>query len=141
MPPEFQINNRILGRDNLKHAEAVDSISHNQYGSWKYHKSVNICLNKKLVCDVLIQKKRAGYVEIVDTFGAYERISRSIVVLTLLSFGIPQQVCRVLFSTLQKAKHCIKPDFGRSEAVLYGNEAMSLSVIGKGKEWGQACGA
>ena len=89
--------------------------------SRKHHKSMNTCLNKKLVCDVFRQKKRAGAVAISDAKGCYDVISHPIAVLTLMSFGVPPKVCKVLFSTLQKTKHHIKTGFGRSEAV-YGDE-------------------
>lgn len=131
MSPEFQINNKMIGRNILKHAEQADAVADDQHGSRKHHMSINTCLNKKLVCDVFRQKKRAGAVAILDAKGCYDAISHPIAVLTLMSFGVPQKLCRVLFSTLQKAKHHIKTEFGRSEAV-YGNEAVPIMGIGNG---------
>ena len=52
-----------------------------------------------------------------------------------MSFGVLHLVCKVLFQTLQQAKHHIKTGFGRSEAV-YGNEDASLSGIGQGNGLG-----
>ena len=52
MSPEYQINNKMIGRNILKYAEAANAVAANQHGSRKHHKSTNICLNKKLVCDV-----------------------------------------------------------------------------------------
>ena len=135
MSPEFQINNKMIGRNVLKHAENADGVADDQHGSRKHHKSINTCLNKKLVCDVLCQKKRAGAVVILDAKGCYDAISHPIAVLTLMSFGVPQKVCRALFSTLQKAKHHIKTRFGRSDAV-YGNEAVPIMGIGQGNGLG-----
>ena len=52
-----------------------------------------------------------------------------------MSFGVPQKVCEVLFSTLQKAKHHIKTGFGRSDAV-YGDEQVPVMGIGQGNGLG-----
>ena len=81
------------------------------------------------------RKKRAGAVAILDAKGCYDAISHPIAVLTLMSFGVPQKVCRVLFSTLQKAKHHIKTGLGRSEAV-YGDEQVPIMGIGQGNGLG-----
>ena len=106
-----------------------------RHGSRKHHKSINTCLNKKLVCDILCQKKRAGAVAILDAKGWYDAILHPIAVLTPMSFGVLQHVCKVLFSTLQKAKHHIKTGFGRSEAV-YGDEQVPITGIGQGNGLG-----
>ena len=116
MSPKFQINNKMIGRNILKHAETANAVAADQHGSRKHHTSINTCLNNNLVCDVLRQKNRAGAVAISDVKGCYDAISHPIAVLALMSFGVPQQVCKVLFSTLQKARHHIKTGFGRSEA-------------------------
>ena len=117
MSPEFQINNKMIRRDILKYVEATGALADDQCGSRKYHKSINTCLNNKLVCDILRQKKRAGSVAILNAKGAYYVILHSIAVLVLMSCGVLQKVHNVLFSTLQKAKHHIKTSFGRSGAV------------------------
>ena len=74
------------------------------------------------------QKKRAGAVAILDAKGCYDAISHPIAILALMSFGVPQRVCKVLFSTLQKVKHHIKTGFEWSEAV-YGDEPVPIMGI------------
>ena len=101
MSPEFQFNNKMIDQNILKHAEAANAVTADQHGSRKHHKSINSCLNKKLVCDVFRQKKQAGAVAILVAKGCYDAISRPIAVLTLMSFDISQKVCKDLFSTLQ----------------------------------------
>ena len=97
MSSEFQINTKMLGRNVLRHAEAANEVPVDQHGSKKYHKSINTCLNKKLVYDVLRQKKRAGAVALLDAKGCYDDIAYPIAVLTLMSFGVPQRVCKIIF--------------------------------------------
>ena len=53
MSPEFQINSKMIGLNVLCHAEAANAVAADQHSSRKHHKSINTCLNKKLVCDVL----------------------------------------------------------------------------------------
>ena len=135
MPPEFQINNKMFGRNVLRHAGAANAVAADQHGSRKHHKSINTCLNRELVCDALRQKKRVGDVEILDAKGCYDAISHPIAVLTLMRFGVPQHVCKVIFSTLQKAKHHIKTGFGQSVAV-YCDEEVPIMGIGQGNGLG-----
>ena len=125
----------MIGWNILKHAEAANAVAADQHGSRKHHKSINTCLNKKLVCDVFRQKKRASAVAILDAKGSYDAIFHPIVVLTLMSFGVPQKMCKILFSTLQMAKHHTKTGFGRSEAV-YGDEQVPIMRIGQGNGLG-----
>ena len=41
MSPEFQINNKIIGRNILKHTETANAVAADQHGSRKHHKSIN----------------------------------------------------------------------------------------------------
>ena len=135
MFPEFQINNKMIGRNVLRQAKAANAVAADQHGSRKHYKSINTCLNKKLVCDVLRQKTRASAVAILDAKGCYSAISHPIAVLALMSFGLSQHMYKVLFSTLQKSKHHIKTGFEQSEAV-YGNEEVPIMGIGQGNGLG-----
>eukprot|EP00536_Pseudo-nitzschia_multiseries_P005692 jgi/Psemu1/303536/fgenesh1_kg.110_\ len=121
----------MIGKRILAHAEQANAVAVDQHGSRKHHKAINTCLNKKLICDVLRQKRRSGAVAMNDAKGCYDRISHPIASLTLQSFGIPAHVCKVLLSTLQCATHHIKTSFGRSGPV-YGDASVPLSGIGQG---------
>ena len=134
MSPEFQIQNKMLGRRLLAHAESASAVAPEQHGSRKHHKAINTCLNKKLLCDTLRQKRRAGAVAMNDARGCYDRICHSIAVLTLMSFGLPQHIAVLLFQTLQQATHFIQTGFGRS-GPAYGNEP-GFSGIGQGNGLG-----
>ena len=94
MSAEFQINNEMIGRNILAHTVAADAVSADQHGSKKKrHKAINTCLKKKLVCDVLRHKKKAGLVSMQDGIvGAYDKIPHPIMFPTLMSFVIPQHV-------------------------------------------------
>ena len=69
MSSEFQINNKMIGRNILWHTEAANAVAADQHGSRKHHKLINTCLNKKLIWDVFRQKKRTGAGAILDIKG------------------------------------------------------------------------
>ena len=94
MSPELQINNKMISRNTLKHAKAANAVAADQHGSRENHKSINTCLNKKLVCDVFRQKKRAGAVANLNAKGCYNAISHPIAVSTLMSFGVPKKCAK-----------------------------------------------
>ena len=56
LPPVFQMNNKMIGRKILAHAEECNAVSPDQHSSRKNHKSIYTCLNKKLTCDIFQQK-------------------------------------------------------------------------------------
>jgi len=125
----------MIGRRVLAHAEKAGEVAEDQHGSRKNHKAITACLNKKVLCDILWQKKRTGAIAMNDAKGCYDRISHPVAILTLLRFGVPALVCAALFKTLQQAKHHIKTSFGRSEAT-YGDEDVPVSGIGQGNSLG-----
>ena len=103
MSPDFQIINKMIGRRILAHAKAASFVAAEQHGSRKFYKAINTCLNKKSISNVFRQKKRTCAVAINDAAGCYDRVSRPIAVLTLMSFGVPQKVGGIFFETLQSA--------------------------------------
>ena len=136
MDPEYQINNKMIGRKVLAHAEKAGEVVEDQHGSRKNHKAITACLNKNMLCDILRQKKLTGAIAMNDAKGCYDRIAHPVAVLTLLHFGVSTLVCLALFKTLQQAKHhYIKTGFGRSEAA-YGDEDIPVSGIGQGNGLG-----
>ena len=132
MDPEFQINNKMLGKRTLAHAEKANEVATDQYGSRKNHTAISACLNKKLLCDILRQHKRSAALVFSDAAGCYDRICHPVAILTLASYGVPMSVCQSLFQTLQKARHHIKTGFGRTKRSTYGNEHIPMQGIGQG---------
>jgi len=135
MSPEFQINNKLVGKRILAHAEQAKAVSADQHGSRKGHTAINTALSKRLLCDLFRQKRRPAAVAMNDAKGCYDRISHPIAVLVLMSFGLPQKIACSLISTLQTAVHHIKTGYGRS-GPIYGNELIPISGIGQGNGMG-----
>ena len=40
MHPEYQINNKLVGKQVLANAEICNEVTKEQHGSWKYHRRV-----------------------------------------------------------------------------------------------------
>jgi hypothetical protein len=51
--PDFQINNKMLGRRMLAQAEKYGTIEADQHGSRRHHQAILACLNKVLLADVM----------------------------------------------------------------------------------------
>jgi len=66
MDPEYQINNKMIGRRILAYTEKAGEVAEDQHGSRKNHKAITAYLNKKVLCDIIWQKKRAGAIAIND---------------------------------------------------------------------------
>ena len=95
------------------HAGQADEVSDDQHGSREKHKALNACLNKKFLCDVLRQKRRAGAVAMNDTCNCGSDVDE---------FWCSADDLQSPLQTLQQAKHHIKIRFGRSEAVYSGQK-------------------
>ena len=54
---EFNINNKKLGRDMMKHAEHHNLLAPEQYGGRKHHQSIIGTLNKQLTMDLLLLER------------------------------------------------------------------------------------
>ena len=107
----FKDIGRIL---NLK-AEEAKAINNDQHGSRKQQRSILACLCKVLLMDSLQQRKQAGAIAMNDAKGCYDRIQHVIAILVLMSFGLDYTPAKLMFQTLQEAKHCIKTGYGVSD--------------------------
>ena len=87
----------------------------------KKHKAINVCLNKVVLNDLIQKKRHCGAISMNDAKICFDCIVHAVVILVLLSFGMPLTVTRALFEILQKAEHYIKTGYGVSD-VAYGNE-------------------
>jgi hypothetical protein len=60
LDPEFNQNNKILGRSLMARAEQYSQMPDEQYGSHKKHRAIEAALNKALTQDIWHQKKQSG---------------------------------------------------------------------------------
>ena len=73
-----------------------------------------------------------------DCHGCFDRISNTVAILVLMSFGLAHTAAKVLFEVLQHAEHRIKTGFGVSKPA-YGISFPPLAGTGQGNPAGPVC--
>ncbi len=69
----------LLGVRLMRSVEARNGFQEELAGSRKWHKAIDVALNRKLVGDMMIQMRRPGTITGVDAASCYDRIINSIV--------------------------------------------------------------
>ena len=86
MHPEYQINNKNIGRKVLANAEICNEVAKEQHGSRKNHQVGLLLLNKVLVGDLFRLTKFSGCYAMNDAKGCYDRIDHNFAILTLMFY-------------------------------------------------------
>ena len=73
MHPDFQINNKLVGKKVLANAEICNEVAKEQHGSRKHHQAGLLVLNKILVGDLFRLTRRAEYYGMNVTKGCFDR--------------------------------------------------------------------
>ena len=132
MHPEYQINNKNIGRKVLANAEIYNEVVEEQHGSRKHHQAGLLLLNKVLVEDLFRLSRYSGCYAMNDAKGCYDRIDHTIAILVLMVFGVLWMIAPNMFFVIQQACHRIKTGYGVSRPV-YGNEDANNPIAGIGK--------
>lgn len=115
---DFNFNNKILGRRAIQHAEDINDIAQEQYGSRKGKSSIDQALNKRLTYDIMRQTKFPGILCSNDAKSCYDRVLHSIASLAYQRIGIPKPPVQCMLKCIQEMKHQIRTNFGISEETL-----------------------
>jgi hypothetical protein len=134
----FNMNNKKLGRDMMKSAEACNILAREQFGSRKHHQSITAALNKRLTMDLLRQRRQAGALCSNDAKSCYDRIVHNIASLAMRRTGMPAEPIRSMFETLQKAAHRVTTAYGISEQTYGTDLAIPYQGVGQGNGAGPA---
>ena len=129
MHPEYQINNKNIGRKVLVKAEICNEVAEEQQGSRKHHQAGLLLLNKVLVGDLFRLTRYSGCYVMNDAKGCYDRIDHNFAILVLMVFGVPWAITCNLFLVLQQACYSIKTGYGVLKPV-YGNEDANNPIAG-----------
>jgi len=130
MHPEYQINNKNVGRNVLANAEICNKATEEQLGPRKHHQAGLLLFNKVLVGDLFCLTRYSGCYGMNDAKRCYDQIDHTFAVLVLIYFGVPWSVAIMLFLVLQKARHSIKTGYGVSKP-FYGNGDKPIAGIGQ----------
>ena len=98
----------------MSFAEDHDQIPAECYGSQKHHEAIDVALNRRLIGDILRQKRMAGAVALVDLTNCYDRMAHSITSLSCQCWGIPQEPLVSMLSTLQSMVFFLRMAHGDS---------------------------
>jgi hypothetical protein len=134
----FNMNNKKLGRDMMKAAEASNILAPEQSGSRKHHQSNTTGLNKRLTMDILRQRRQAGALCSNDAKSCYDRIVHMIASLAMRRTGMPAEPIRSMFETLQKAAHRVTTAYGVSKQTYGTNMEIPYQGVGQGNGAGPA---
>ena len=134
----FNMNNKKLGRDMMKAAEACNILAREQFGSRKHHQSITAALNKRLTMDILRQRRQAGALCSNDAKSCYDRIVHNIASLAMRRTGMPAEPVRSMFETLQKASHRVTTAYGVSKQTYGQNMLIPYQGVGQGNGAGPA---
>ena len=111
---DFNFNNKLLGRRTIQHAEELEAIAPEQYGSRKHKSAITQALHKRVTYDIIRQTKTPGALCSNDAKSCYDRVLHSIVGLAYRRLGIPHPPVQCMLESIQNMKHFIKTGYGIS---------------------------
>jgi hypothetical protein len=131
-------NNKKLGRDAMKQAEALDLLPPDQGGSRKDHRSNEQALNKCLALDPLRQRRQAGALCCNDAKSCYNRIVHSIAILSMRQISILLAPLISMFKVLQAATYKIRILYGDLTKTCASPRLIPFQGVGQGNGAGPA---
>ena len=108
MHPEYQINNKLVGKKVLANAEMCNEVTEKQHGSRKHYQAGFLVLEKILVSDMFRYTHQSRCYGMNDAKGCFDWIQHTFAVLVLMYYGVAWSVATTLFQVLQQARHKIK---------------------------------
>eukprot|EP00978_Attheya_sp_CCMP212_P020992 scaffold60805_cov32-Attheya_sp.AAC.1 len=115
MEVDFNQNNKRLGRNMMKMAEAHGGLAKEQYGSHKHHAANEQALNKRLTFDLICLLKCPSVNSAMDLRSNYDLVLHAAASISMQRQGMPEQPIIFMFTTLQDMTHRIKTAFGESD--------------------------
>ena len=119
--PDYNHNNKILGRIAMQNAEARSKLAPEQYGSRKHLSAEKHALNKRLMVDVLRLQRRPGIICANDAKACYDRILHFAAYISLRRVGIPKEAAISMLEPIRRLKHFIRTAYGDSK-FYYGGD-------------------
>jgi len=123
---------KYVGRAMMRNAEKGGALAPEQYGSRKFHRSIDLAVNKALTFDLLRQLKKAGDLCSNYAKSCYDLIGHPHASLVMQRCGIPKSIIKCLFSQLQNATHQVRTGYGDS-SLSYGGSQFRIPLHGIGQ--------
>ena len=119
--PDFNHNNKILGRKAMALAESKGQLAPEQYGSRKRLSAEKHALNKRLMIDVLRLQRRPGVICANDAKACYDRILHFAAYISLRKTGLTKPAVISMLEPIRRLTHKIRTAYGDSE-IEYGGD-------------------
>jgi hypothetical protein len=119
--PDFNHNNKILGRIAMKNGEKENLIAEEQYGSRKGLSASKHALNKRLVLDILRIQRRPGVLCANDATACYDRILPFAAYISMRRLGLPKEAIQSMLGPIKTMCHRVRTAYGDSQ-ISYGGE-------------------
>jgi hypothetical protein len=133
LPPDYNFNNKLLGRQLMYHAEEQSLIAPEQYGSRKALSAIEHCANKRLTFDIIRQTKVPAALCSNDAKGCYDRIVHAVATLAMRRLGLPKEPILSMFRTLQEMRHHIRTAYGDSNTCFLASDVNPIAIQGVGQ--------
>ena len=138
---DFNIMNKYIGQSMMSYAEKSGLIARVQYGGRKRHAANDHALNKRLIFDILRQKRKRGAICSCDLKSCYDRVVHAFAALSMRRAGVAETATVSMFNTIQKLVHRVRTAFGDSEESFGGElwrDLDPLFGVGQGNGAGPA---
>ena len=133
---DWNMNCKFMGRRIMRqmadHAEDTAWNAPEQFGSKKAHSAQDLCLNIKLIDDIMRMTHTNGAFISNDAKSCYDRIGHAVMSLALQRLGIPLTTVESMVEVFHTMKHHLRTGFGDSEFFYVGDADRPLQGILQG---------
>ena len=127
--PDFNHNNKILGRRAMQNAEDDGILAMEQYGSRKNLSASKHALNKRLLLDIIRAQKRPAVICANDAKACYDRILHFAAYISLRKAGLTRHAMRSMLEPIRRLVHRIRTAYGDSD-LCYGGDKWTRDPSG-----------
>jgi hypothetical protein len=135
---DANVNNKILGREMMVHAEEAGLVAPEQYGSRKRHSAVAHALNKQVAYSMVRVLRAPAAMCSNDAQGCYDRIVHAVASLSMQRVGVPLEPIMSMFTTLQQMQQFVRTAYGDSPVSLSVADVNPVAIQGVGQGNGAA---
>jgi hypothetical protein len=125
MEADFNFFNGLMfAKRMMDCAESLGKLPIECYGSRKNHEAIEVALNRRLIADLLRQKRIPGAIASVDAHTCYDRITHAAGSICAQSWDVDPQAIIAMLLTIQHMKYHLRTAFGNSDTFFSSIEAL-----------------
>jgi len=116
MEADFNFFNGLMfAKRMMQRVEQRNAVPMECYGSRRNHEAIEVAVNRRLVTDLLRQKRFPGAIASVDADTCYDRITHAAGSLCAQSFDVDPQAIIAMLLSIQHMKYYLRTAFGDSD--------------------------